>query len=107
MSNIIEIKIPDIGGAEGVAVIEVAVKAGDKIEKEQTLITLETDKATMEVPATEAGTVKEVKLKVGDKASEGDVILLVEVAGAAVAATKPVTVHRAVSAGPGTSCIFT
>jgi pyruvate dehydrogenase E2 component (dihydrolipoamide acetyltransferase) len=89
MSNIIEIKIPDIGGAEGVAVIEVAIKAGDKIEKEQTLITLETDKATMEVPATEAGTVKEVKIKVGDKVSEGDVILLVEVAGAAAAAPAP------------------
>lgn len=74
----IEIKVPDIGGFKGVAVIEIAVKAGDKVEQEQALISLETDKATMEVPSPVAGTVKELKLKVGDKVSEGSVILLLE-----------------------------
>ncbi|WP_410497451.1 dihydrolipoyllysine-residue acetyltransferase [Chitinibacter sp. S2-10] len=88
MSNVIELKIPDIGGHAGVEVIEVFVKVGDVIEKEQSLITLETDKATMEVPSTEAGIVKEMRIKVGDKASEGDVVLMLEV-GAAAAAPAP------------------
>ena len=88
----IEIKVPDIGGFKGVAVIEIAVKAGDKIEQEQALISLETDKATMEVPSPVAGTVKELKVKVGDKVSEGSVILLLESSAAAPApaASKPV-----------------
>jgi dihydrolipoamide dehydrogenase len=72
--------VPDIGGFKGVAVIEIAVKPGDKVEKEQALISLETDKATMEVPAPAAGVVKELKVKVGDKVSEGSVILLLEAA---------------------------
>jgi len=74
----IEIKVPDIGGFKGVAIIEIGVKAGDSIEQEQTLITLETDKATMDVPAPAAGVVKELKVKVGDKVSEGSVILMLE-----------------------------
>ncbi|BBJ00321.1 dihydrolipoyl dehydrogenase [Ferrigenium kumadai] len=78
MSQTIEIKVPDIGGFKGVAVIEIAVKPGDSIEKEQTLITLETDKATMDVPSPAAGVVKELKVKVGDKISEGSAILLLE-----------------------------
>jgi len=76
--SIIEIKVPDIGGFKGVAVIEIAVKAGDTVEKEQALITLETDKATMDVPSPGAGVVKEMKVKVGDKVSEGSLILLLE-----------------------------
>jgi dihydrolipoamide dehydrogenase len=75
----IEIKVPDIGGFKGVAVIEISVKAGDTVEAEQSLITLETDKATMDVPSPAAGTIKEMKVKVGDKVSEGSVILLLEV----------------------------
>ena len=78
MSQTIEIKVPDIGGFKDVAVIEIAVKPGDRIEKEQALISLETDKATMEVPSPVAGVVKELKVKVGDKVSEGSVILLLE-----------------------------
>jgi dihydrolipoamide dehydrogenase len=78
----IEIKVPDIGGFKDVAIIEIAVKAGDSVDKEQPLITLETDKATMDVPAPAAGTVKEMKVKVGDKVSEGSVILLMEASGA-------------------------
>ncbi|OGS90410.1 MAG: dihydrolipoyl dehydrogenase [Gallionellales bacterium GWA2_60_18] len=76
----VEIKVPDIGNFKDVAVIEIAVKPGDSIEKEQALITLETDKATMDVPSPAAGVVKELKLKVGDKVSEGSVILLLEAA---------------------------
>ncbi|MGH8160812.1 MAG: dihydrolipoyl dehydrogenase [Gammaproteobacteria bacterium] len=73
-----EVKIPDIGGFEGVEVIDVLVSEGDKVEKEDSLITLESDKAAMDVPAPFAGTVKELKVKVGDKVGEGDVILVAE-----------------------------
>src|SRR5574337_1451437 len=83
MANIVEVKVPDIGNFKDVDVIEVLVKPGDAIEKEQGLITLETDKATMDVPAPEAGTVKEMKVKQGDKVSEGSLILTLELAGAA------------------------
>ena len=84
--SIVEIKVPDIGGHENVDIIAVEVKAGDTIALDDTLITLETDKATMDVPADAAGVVKEVKVKVGDKVSEGDVIVLVDAAGAGAAA---------------------
>ena len=86
MSNVIELKVPDIGGSHDVDVIEVMVKPGDTIEIDQSLLTLETDKASMEVPATSAGIVKEVKVKVGDKVSEGHVILLLESDDAAASA---------------------
>ena len=78
MSNVIEVKVPDIGDFKGIPVIEVLVKPGDAVNKEDALVTLESDKATMEVPAPVAGTVKELKMKVGDKVSEGSVILLLE-----------------------------
>ncbi|MDO4695920.1 MAG: dihydrolipoyllysine-residue acetyltransferase [Neisseria sp.] len=81
--SMIEIKVPDIGGHDNVDVIAVEVKAGDVIAENDTLITLETDKATMDVPADAAGVVKEVKVAVGDKVSEGSVIVLVEAASAA------------------------
>ncbi|MGF6147320.1 dihydrolipoyllysine-residue acetyltransferase [Kingella potus] len=83
--SIVEIKVPDIGGHENVDIIAVEVKAGDTIAVDDTLITLETDKATMDVPCTAAGVVKAVCLKVGDKVSEGSVIIEVETAGAAPA----------------------
>ncbi|HKT32576.1 MAG TPA: dihydrolipoyl dehydrogenase [Gammaproteobacteria bacterium] len=83
MTNIVEVKVPDIGNFKDVDVIEVLVKPGDAIEKEQGLITLETDKATMDVPAPEAGTVKEMKVKQGDKVSEGSPILTLETVEAA------------------------
>ncbi|MDC7691645.1 dihydrolipoyllysine-residue acetyltransferase [Vogesella indigofera] len=98
-----EIRIPDIGGHNGVDVIEVSVKVGDEIKVDDSLITLETDKATMEVPATAAGRVVEVKVKVGDKASEGDLIVVVEGAGAAAApaaAPAPVAAAPVVAAAP-------
>jgi pyruvate dehydrogenase E2 component (dihydrolipoamide acetyltransferase) len=82
MADLKEARVPDIGHA-GVPVIEVLVKVGDRVEKEQSLITLESDKATMEVPAPFAGTVKELKLKVGDEVSEGAVIAVIEADDAA------------------------
>ncbi|MDN7675874.1 dihydrolipoyl dehydrogenase [Burkholderia oklahomensis] len=87
--SLIEVKVPDIGDFSGVDVIEVNVQPGDVIEKEQTLITLESDKASMEVPSDVAGTVKEIKVKAGDKVSQGTVIALVEAAAAAAAPAKP------------------
>ncbi|WP_137936728.1 dihydrolipoyl dehydrogenase [Chitinivorax sp. B] len=84
MSNVIELKVPDIGGFNDVAVIEVAVKPGDAINVDDALITLETDKATMDVPATAAGVIKAVQIKVGDKVSEGSIIVSLEVATSAV-----------------------
>ncbi|GAB2881408.1 dihydrolipoyl dehydrogenase [Microvirgula curvata] len=85
----IELKIPDIGGHAGVDVIEVSVKVGDRVEKDDTLVTLETDKATMDVPAEAAGVVTEVRIKVGDKVGEGDVIVLLEAGSAAAVAAAP------------------
>ena len=84
-SKIIQVKVPDIGGAEDVAIIEVNVAVGDHLELDDALITLESDKATMDVPAPAAGTVKALQVKLGDKLSEGDVILDLEVEGDAPA----------------------
>ena len=84
MANTIEIKVPDIGGHDNVPVIEVLVQAGDTVAKEQSLITLESDKATMEIPSSAAGVIKELKLKVGDEVSEGAVILTLEAADASL-----------------------
>ena len=95
--SIVEIKVPDIGGHENVDIIAVEVKAGDTIAVDDTLITLETDKATMDVPADAAGVVKEVKVKVGDKISEGGVILTVET-GAAAADAAPTPAAEAPAA---------
>ncbi|MBI3222064.1 MAG: dihydrolipoyl dehydrogenase [Nitrosomonadales bacterium] len=90
MSQTIEVTVPDIGDFKDVAVIEVFVKAGDSVEAEQSLITLETDKAAMEVPSPAAGIVKALKVKVGDKVSKGSLILQLESSAAAVApAAKP------------------
>ena len=85
MSQIIEIKVPDIGDYKDVPVIEVLVKAGDKIEKEQSIVVLESDKATMDVPSSHAGIVKDVKVKVGDTLSEGSVVITLEEGAAAPA----------------------
>jgi dihydrolipoamide dehydrogenase len=90
MSQTIAVKVPDIGDFKDVAVIEILVKVGDTVEAEQSLITLETDKAAMEVPSPAAGVVKELKIKVGDKVSEDSVILTLESSSAVVTpAAKP------------------
>jgi dihydrolipoamide dehydrogenase len=86
MSSQIEVKVPDIGDFKDVPVIEVLVKPGDSIKKEDSLIALESDKATMEVPAPEDGIVRELRVKLGDKVSEGAVILVLETDGAAAKA---------------------
>ncbi len=87
--SLVEVKVPDIGDFKDIDVIEVNIKPGDVIEKEQSLLSLESDKATMEVPSEVAGTVKEVKIKAGDKASQGTVVAIVEVSeGAAAPAPK-------------------
>jgi len=83
MSKLIEIHVPDIGDYSDVPVIEVLVKVGDVIEKEQSVVTLESDKATMDVPSSHAGIVKEIKVKVGDLISEGALVLVVEASDAA------------------------
>ena len=82
----VEIKVPDIGDFTEVSVIEVLVKVGDTVKVEQSLITVESDKASMEIPSSTAGKITELKVKVGDKVAEGTVIMMVEAAGAAAAA---------------------
>jgi len=89
MANTIEIKVPDIGDNGSVPVIEILVQVGDTVTKEQSLITLESDKATMEIPSSAAGVVKEIKLKIGDEVSEGSVIAIVEAAADDAAKTAP------------------
>ena len=84
MADVKEARVPDIGGS-AVPVIEIMVKVGDRVEKDQSLVTLESDKATMEVPAPFAGVIKELKVKVGDEVDEGHVIALVEAEGDAPA----------------------
>jgi dihydrolipoamide dehydrogenase len=94
----IEIKVPDIGDFKDVAIIEVLVKPGDTVVKEQSLVTVESDKASMEIPSSHAGVVKELKVKVGDKISEGSLLLTLEVAGAAAAPPAPVAAAPAAAA---------
>ena len=79
---LIDIKVPDIGDFAEVTVIELLVKAGDTIKPEQSLITVESDKASMEIPASQGGVVKELKVKLGDKVKQGSLVLLLEAAGA-------------------------
>src|SRR5690606_15166160 len=107
MANNIEVKVPDIGGYDDVPVIEVLVSVGDTVAKDQGLVTLESDKATMEVPSSAAGVVKEVKVKVGDAVSEGAVVVVLEgeAAVAAAEAAKPEAAAptKAASAAPAAS----
>ncbi|HEY4559763.1 MAG TPA: FAD-dependent oxidoreductase, partial [Lysobacter sp.] len=89
MAAQIEVKVPDIGGYDDVPVIELLVAVGDRVEKDQGLVTLESDKATMEVPSSAAGIVRELRVKVGDKLSEGVVIAVLEAEGEGAAASAP------------------
>lgn len=95
--SLIEVLVPDIGNFDSVDVIEVHIKAGDNIAKEDSLITVESDKASMDIPSSHAGTVKEVKIAVGDKVAKGSLILLVE---AEAAASAPATPKEAPAAAP-------
>ncbi len=91
---LVEVKVPDIGDFDEVAVIELLVKPGDTVAAEQSLITVESDKASMEIPSSTAGVVKELRVKLGDKVSEGSVVLVLEAAGAAAAPATPVSEQR-------------
>ena len=95
-----QVLVPDIGGFKDVAVIEVAVKAGDVVAAEDTLLTLETDKATMDVPSPYAGRITEVKVKTGDKVSEGSLIFVMDVEGAVAAPAPAPDVAPAVAPAP-------
>ncbi len=106
MANTIEVKVPDIGGYDDVPVIELLVAVGDTVAKDQGLVTLESDKATMEVPSPSAGVVRELKVKVGDAVSEGSVIAVLEAEGAAeatAASGKPAS--PAAAAAPSASAV--
>jgi dihydrolipoamide dehydrogenase len=98
----IEVRVPDIGDFEDVPVIDVAVKSGDQVKPEDPLITLESDKASMDVPSPAAGTVKEVNVKVGDKVSEGSLILTLTT-GVAAAAPGPAATRQGPQAAPPTA----
>ncbi len=99
---IIEVKVPDIGDFKSVAIIEVLVKPGDVVKAEQSLITVESDKASMEIPSSAAGVVKELKVKIGDKVAEGSVILSLEAEAATAPAPAPAPVSAAVAPAPST-----
>ncbi|TAG82122.1 MAG: dihydrolipoyl dehydrogenase [Betaproteobacteria bacterium] len=100
----IELKVPDIGDFKDIPVIEILVKVGDTVAKEQSLVTLESDKATMEVPAESAGVVKELRVKLGDKVSQGTVVAVIE-ASAGAAAPAPVAAPPAPAAAPAPTAV--
>jgi pyruvate dehydrogenase E2 component (dihydrolipoamide acetyltransferase) len=95
-----EVKVPDIGDFKEVEVIELMVKPGDTIKVDQSLVTVESDKASMEIPSTHAGVVKELKVKVGDKVAEGSLLLVVEEAGAAAPTPAPAAASAPAAAPP-------
>ncbi|MEO5565457.1 MAG: biotin/lipoyl-containing protein, partial [Luteimonas sp.] len=99
MAELKEARVPDIGGQHDVPVIEVLVAVGDTVAKDQGLLTLESDKATMEVPAPFAGVVKELKVKLGDTLSEGSVVAMIDAAGEAEVAA-PAAAAKAAAAQP-------
>ena len=99
----IDIQVPDIGDFDEVAVIELLVKVGDTVAVDQSLITVESDKASMEIPSSHAGVVTALKVKLGDKVKQGSVIVAVEAAGAAapaIAASAPASAPASSSAAP-------
>ena len=100
MSQTIEVKVPDIGDYSDVPVIDICVKVGDTVKVDDALVTLESDKATMEVPSSAAGVVKEIKVALGDKISEGAVVVIIEAAGAAAATAAPAPQAAAPAAAP-------
>ena len=106
-ANLIDIKVPDIGDFDEVSVIEVLVKPGDTIKAEQSLITVESDKASMEIPASQGGVVKDILVKLGDMVKQGSVVLTLEVAGAANAPAAPVEAPKqpSVQAAPAPAAI--
>jgi pyruvate dehydrogenase E2 component (dihydrolipoamide acetyltransferase) len=96
MANLVEVKVPDIGDFKDIPVIEILVKVGDTVQKDDSLVSLESDKATMEVPSSVAGVVKEIKVAIGDKVSEGHTVLLIEAVDSA--ASSPTALPGPISA---------
>ena len=90
---LVEVKVPDIGDFKDVEIIELLAKPGDTVKVEQSLITVESDKASMEIPSTHAGVVKELKVKIGDKVSEGSLLLMLE-SGSDAGAARPSGARR-------------
>ena len=101
--SMIEVKVPDIGDFKEVEVIELLVKVGDTIKADQSLITVESDKASMEIPASHAGVIKELKVKIGDKVAEGSVVLVLESADTGAAVTAAAASTPATAASPSVS----
>ncbi len=100
MSNLVEVKVPDIGDFKNIPIIEILVKPGDTVQPEDPLIALESDKATMEVPSPAAGVVKELRVKVGDKVSQGTLVLMLEAAASAGTAPATAAPQAAAPAAP-------
>ena len=98
--SMIEVKVPDIGDFKEVEVIELLVKVGDTIKVDQSLVTVESDKASMEIPASHAGVIKELKIKIGDKVAEGSLLLMLEASGATAA---PAAFETAAAAAPASA----
>ncbi len=96
--SLVEVKVPDIGDFKEVEVIELLVKPGDTVKADQSLITVESDKASMEIPSSHAGVVKELKIKIGDKVAEGSLLLVLETEGAAAAPAAPAPAAAPVAA---------
>ena len=103
MANLVEVKVPDIGDFTEIPVIEILVKPGDTVKKEDSLISLESDKATMEVPSTHTGVVKELKVKLGDKVSMGSLVLVLEESVGTVATVAPLPPPPAAGEGAKTA----
>src|SRR3954451_17297471 len=97
---LVEVKVPDIGDFKDVEDIELLVKPGDTVKAEQSLITVESDKASMEIPSSHAGVVKELKVKLGDKVKEGSLVLVLETTGAAAAPPAPAAAPASTPAQP-------
>src|ERR1035438_8489976 len=100
MSNVFDIKVPDIGDFKDVPVIEIFVKVGETVKAEDPLVSLESEKATMDVPAPLSGVVKEIRVKLGDKVSEGSIIMALDTGDAGAAAAAPSAAAAVAAAAP-------
>ena len=106
--SIVEVKVPDIGDFQEVPVIELLVKVGDVVKAEDSLVTLESDKATMDVPSPVSGVVTEIRLKIGDKVAEGSLVALIDsAAGGQAAAVAPLAVPAAAPVAPAAAAPWT
>ncbi|MBT3505912.1 MAG: biotin/lipoyl-binding protein, partial [Piscirickettsiaceae bacterium] len=105
--SLIEIKLPDIGDFDAVEVIEVLVSIGDQVEENQDIMTLESDKAAMEIPSTHSGTVTGLNVSVGDKVAQGDIILTLEVSEGTASVAEPAVASEPTKAAPAAAVAST